>query len=73
MFNKPKDLEITRDIKQYQDAITVVSSEGKLFNEENLNRNLSRGLQLSGGYSYEKNTYDEKYINRIDCLYTLIN
>ena len=54
-FDKPKDLEITRDLKQYQDAITCLIPTGKPFTEENINKYLDHSLHFTGGLSKEDN------------------
>ena len=60
-FDKPKDLEISRDLKQYQDAITCLIPTGKPFTEENINKYLDPSLQFTGGLSREENPYGNKY------------
>ena len=60
-FDKPKDLEISRDLKQYQDAITCLIPTGKPFTEENINKYLDTSLQFTGGLSKEENPYGNKY------------
>ena len=70
-FDKPKDLEITRDLKQYQDAITCLIPTNKPFTEENINKYLDPSLQFTGGLSEEENPYGNKYKLEGDGLNTV--
>ena len=60
-MDKPKDLEVTRDLKQYQDAITCLIPTNEPFTEKNINKYLDPSLQFTGGLSKEENPYGNKY------------
>ena len=46
ILDKPKDLEITRDLKQYEDVATSLTAQGSDFTVDNINNTISNQLQL---------------------------
>ena len=60
-FDKPNDLEVTRDLKKYEDAAQVLVAKGKNFTEQNLNKELPDGLKLNLAQSVENGPYGSPY------------
>ena len=60
-LDRPKDLEITRDFKQYTDAAIVLQPANKDLNKDNLNNYVDKTLQFTTDKSYSKNPYGEEY------------
>ena len=44
LLDRPKDLEVTRDMSQYETAATVLTAEGKDFTVENINKHVDKSL-----------------------------
>ena len=61
VFDKPRDLEVQRDFKLYQDAAIVLHPTGKDFTVDNLNKTLPDQLKVSGTESYKENPFGKKY------------
>ena len=68
VFNRPKDLEITRDLQRYGDVAQVLVAQGKDFTEDNLNTVLPEQLKLEESMSILENPYGQKYIYTTDTM-----
>ena len=67
VFDKPKDVEVLRDLKQYEDAAILLMPTGADFTEENINKSVSEQLKSTSGKSKSTNPYGDEYIiNVID-------
>ena len=44
VFDKPKDVEVLRDLKQYEDAAVLLMPTGADFSEENINKSVAEQL-----------------------------
>ena len=64
LLDRPKDLEVTRDISQYEIAATVLTAEGKDFTVDNINKHVDKSLGFSDvtKLSATSNPYNESYI-----------
>ena len=62
VFDKPKDVEVLRDLKQYKDAAALLMPTGADFSEENINKSVAEQLKLTSGKSKSTNPYGDKYI-----------
>ena len=64
LLDRPKDLEVTRDMSQYEIAATVLTAEGKDFTVENINKHVDKSLGFSDvtKLSTTSNPYNEPYI-----------
>lgn len=61
VFDKPRDLEVQRDFKLYQDAAIVLQPTRKDFTVDNLNKTLPDQLKVSGTESCKENPFGKKY------------
>ena len=61
VFDRPKDLEVQRDFKLYQDAAIVLQPTGKDFTVDNLNKTLPEQLRVAGTESHKENPFGKKY------------
>ena len=61
ILDRPKDLEVTRDFKQYTDAAIALQASSKSLTKDNLNNYLDKTLQFSTEKSYSKNPYGGQY------------
>ena len=67
VFDKPKDVEVLRDLKQYEDAAVLLMPTGAEFTEENINKSVAEQLKSTNGKSKSTNPYGDEYIiNVID-------
>lgn len=59
VLDRPKDLEVTRDFKQYTDAATALQPLNKELSKDNINSYVDKTLQFTTNKSYGKNPYGE--------------
>lgn len=64
LLDRPKDLEVTRDMSQYELAAIVLTAEGKDFTIENINKHVDKSLGFSDvtKLSTAPNPYNNSYI-----------
>ena len=64
LLDRPKDLEVTRAMSQYETAATVLMAEGKDFTVENINKHVDKSLGFSDvtKLSATSNPYNEAYV-----------
>ena len=70
VLDRPKDLEVDRDLKQYTDAAIALQPSNKSLTKDNLNNYLDKTLQFSTEKSYSKNPYggQYRYIQKVTVL-----